>query len=127
MPTWILIGAAGAVGALARYAVTEPLHAFLGARFQYATFVVNASGSFLLGFIMEWSMRTLVIPLEWRHVITVGFLGAYTTFSTFSFEVLTLIRAGDWWDAGTYILLSVLGGVVMVALGIWAAQAVSPS
>ncbi len=125
MPTWILIGLAGSLGALARYGLTSVLHEWMSARFQYVTLVINLSGTYVLAFIMEWSMRTLVMPIEMRHMITVGFLGAYTTFSTFSFEMLTLIRAGDWWDAGTYAVLSVLGGLAFAALGVWTAQLVA--
>lgn len=125
MPTWILIGTAGALGALARYGLTSVLHEWMSARFQYVTLVINLSGTYVLAFIMEWSMRTLVMPLELRHMITVGFLASFTTFSTFSFEILSLIRAGDWWDAGTYVVLSVLGGLAFAALGIWTAQLVA--
>lgn len=125
MPTWILIGVAGSLGALARYGLTNLLHEWMSTRFQYVTLAINLSGTYILAFIMEWSMSTLVLPIEMRHVITVGFLGAYTTFSTFSFEILTLIRAGDWWDAGTYAVLSVVGGLAFAALGIWTAQLVS--
>ncbi|PIR21079.1 MAG: fluoride efflux transporter CrcB [Deltaproteobacteria bacterium CG11_big_fil_rev_8_21_14_0_20_47_16] len=122
MPTWIWIGVAGAAGALSRYGVTGVLHTWIGSRFQYVTLVINAAGSFVLGFVMEWSLDTLLVPLELKHVITIGFLGAFTTFSTFSFEVLTLVRVGDWWDASVYVILSVFGGLLMAALGVWSAQ-----
>jgi CrcB protein len=108
-----LIAAAGAAGALARYGISVAV----GARtFPWATLGVNLVGSFLLGFVVAfgvdrgWSDTTL-LP------ISVGFLGAYTTYSTFSLETFTLLRTDRAPTALVYVAASVIGGVLAAAAG----------
>ncbi len=116
-----LVGAAGAAGALTRYALAVAI----GVRtFPWATFAINLTGSFLLGLLLtvgterQWS-DTTVVPLA------IGFLGAYTTFSTFSYETFTLIRADRVPTAMLYVGLSVVGGVVAALLGYLAARQIA--
>ena len=108
-----LIALAGAAGALTRYGIGRAV----GVRsFPWATLGINLTGSFLLGFLVavgierRWS-ETTVVPL------TVGFLGAYTTFSTFSYESYTLIRTDRSTQAAAYVLVSVIGGVLAAFFG----------
>src|SRR5262245_5161477 len=109
----LLIGVAGAAGALTRYAIAT---AFGVRNFPWATFVINITGSFLLGLLLalaierQWS-ETTVIPLA------VGFLGAYTTFSTFEYETFTLLRTDRVPAAALYVGLSVGTGLLAALAG----------
>ena len=107
----------GALGTLARYGLQGLVQHRTGSSFPAGTLVVNIIGCFLLGSITEYGLRHLSLPPEWRIGITVGFLGAFTTFSTFTFESVRLMQDGEWWRAGTYILASVAGGVVALVAG----------
>ena len=116
-----LIGVLGAAGALSRYWVGLAV----GVRaFPWATLAINLTGSLALGFVLKlgldrgWS-EGVVVP------IAVGFLGAYTTFSTFSYETFTLARTDRLTAAVTYVVVSVLGGVIAAAAGWALARAVS--
>jgi fluoride exporter len=108
----------GALGTLARYALQGLVQERTGSEFPYGTLVVNIAGCFLLGGIAEYALTHLTIPPEWRIGITVGFVGAFTTFSTFSYETVRLIQDGEWRRAATYVLASVIIGIVAVFSGI---------
>jgi CrcB protein len=118
---FILVALAGAAGAAARYGIGLAV----GVRsFPWATLGINLTGSFLLGFIV-----TLGIERGWSETATVplavGFLGAYTTFSTFSFETYTLLRTDRAAVAMTYVGVSLVGGVLAAALGYVSARALA--
>ncbi|MFP4624184.1 MAG: fluoride efflux transporter CrcB [Gemmatimonadota bacterium] len=116
----ILIAAGGALGAVARYGLAGWVQARAGF-FPWGTLAVNVLGSFLLGFAFRY-LETTVVPPEWRQAVTIGFLGAFTTFSTFSFEAVALAQDGDWGRAGSYVVASVVLGVVAVLAGLGAAE-----
>jgi CrcB protein len=111
--TVLLIAIAGAAGATARYGIGVAV----GARsFPWSTLAINLVGSFLLGLLAKESIErgwsdTRTLPL------TVGFLGAFTTFSTFSVETHTMLRDGRTFDAAAYLGLSVVGGLLAAAAG----------
>jgi fluoride exporter len=84
--------------------------------------VVNLAGCFLLGGIAQYGLLHLSIPPEWRIGITVGFFGAFTTFSSFSWEAVHLLEDGEWGRAATYVLASVIGGLLAVLLGMRLAE-----
>ncbi|MBZ5695715.1 MAG: fluoride efflux transporter CrcB [Acidobacteriia bacterium] len=107
----------GTLGTLARYALQGLVQERTGSTFPSGTLVVNLLGCFLLGGIAEYALTHLTIPPEWRIGITVGFFGAFTTFSTFSWEAARMLQDGEWRRATTYILASVVGGVVAVFFG----------
>lgn len=107
----------GAAGTLARYAMQGIVQERTGTSFPYGTLVVNLVGCLLLGGIGEYALTHLTIPPEWRIGFTVGFFGAFTTFSTFSWETVWLIQDGEWMRATTYILVSVLGGLACILFG----------
>jgi fluoride exporter len=107
----------GAVGTLARYGLQGLVQHRTSSDFPSGTLVVNLAGSFLLGGIAQYGLTHLSIPPEWRIGITVGFFGAFTTFSTFSWEAVHLLEDGEWTRALTYVLTSVIGGLLAVVLG----------
>ena len=116
----LLIAAAGALGAVARYGLSGWVQA-RAAFFPWGTLVVNVLGSFLLGFAFRY-LEATTLPAEWRQAVTVGLLGAFTTFSTFSYEAVALIQDGDWSGAGAYVLGSVVLGLAAVVVGLGVAN-----
>lgn len=107
------VAAGGAIGAVGRYLVMSWTGHWLGHGYPYGTLVVNAVGSFALAALIE-SMALVWSPSqEIRALLVVGLLGAFTTFSSFSLDVVTLAERGEVWAAGGYVALSVvlsLGG-----------------
>ena len=118
----LYIGLFGACGCLARYFVSGWTYALAGRGLPYGTLVVNVVGSFLLGLLMEGSLRSTLISPELRVGISVGFMGGFTTFSTFSYETVRLLEEGSFWQAGTNILLSLLVCLTFAAVGIFVAR-----
>jgi len=113
---WIALG--GALGASARYLLVGVVQSFSGSLFPLGTLVVNALGSFLLGYFYEAALRSAVTP-ELRAFFAVGVLGAFTTFSTFSYETLGLLREGATLPALLYGLGSPVLGVGAALVGVW--------
>ncbi|MDX1646751.1 MAG: fluoride efflux transporter CrcB [Longimicrobiales bacterium] len=120
----LVVGVGGALGAIARYLATEWLRNVAGATFPWGTFAVNVAGSIALGFAMIW-LQSFSSSSQLRQLVAIGFLGSFTTFSTFSYEALILARAGDGARAVAYVAGSVVLGVGGVALGIVAAGALA--
>ena len=112
----------GAAGTLARYGLQGLVQHRTGTGFPAGTLVVNLLGCFLLGGIAEYGLTHLALPADWRIGITVGFLGAFTTFSTFSWETVQLLRDGEWSRASVYVLASAIGGIVAVIFGMRLAE-----
>ena len=111
-----MIGLGGAIGAICRYLLSRYFAERYGAGFPYGTLFINVSGSFILGLFNGLATRQILGNDEWRWLVAVGFLGGYTTFSTSSYETLSLFRQGDrrgWWN----LLGSPLLGVVAAGLG----------
>jgi len=106
----VAIGAA--LGGVARYYLASALQQRLGATFPWGTLVVNVSGSLLLGVLIRYALVTPSVSVEMRALLTTGFCGGYTTFSTYSYETATLLEDGQYGRAGAYALAS-----VVVALG----------
>jgi CrcB protein len=107
----------GAVGTLARYGLQGLVQNRTGPNFPSGTLVVNLVGCLLLGGVAQYGLTHLAIPPEWRIGISVGFFGAFTTFSTFSWETARLLEDGEWMRAGVYVIASVVGGLVAVVAG----------
>lgn len=112
----------GAIGTLARYGLQGLIQYRAGSAFPTGTLVVNLAGCFLLGGIGQYSLAHLSFPPDWRVGVTVGFLGAFTTFSTFSWETVHLLDEGDWVRALLYAGVSFLGGLVLLKLGMRLAE-----
>lgn len=117
MQNVLIVGIGGFFGAIARYAVALWIGQKWGRMFPLGTFFINISGSFLIGLIMPLFTERFMVSPQWRLFFAVGFLGAYTTFSTFEFETGGLIRDGEWALATLNVVLSVLAGFMALKLG----------
>jgi fluoride exporter len=107
----------GSIGTLARYGLQGVVQYWAGSSFPTGTLVVNLLGCFLLGSVGQYSFMHISIPADWRVGLTVGFFGAFTTFSTFSWETVHLLDDGDWIRALLYAGVSFLGGLFLLKLG----------
>jgi len=115
MLIWVAIG--GALGASLRYLVSEfALHTF-GKGFPYGTLIVNVSGSFIMGLVFAALQSGQLVSDPWKPLIGVGFLGALTTFSTFSMDSLLLMQQGLWLKAGFNIVINVTLCILMAFVG----------
>ena len=117
----LLVAVGGAVGAMGRYGVGLWARARFGTDFPWGTFVVNVAGSLLLGFLMGLALSGR-LDRHVRSVLATGFCGAFTTFSTFSFETLGMMREGKMLRAGANLGVSVALGLVAAMLGLWMGQ-----
>ncbi len=113
----LVIGIGGFVGAVARYGIAVWIGQRWGRSFPLGTFVVNVSGSFLIGLMMTLMAERFTENPQWRLLLIVGFLGAYTTFSTFEYETGGLLKDGEWLFAGLNVVLSVFVGFIALKLG----------
>ncbi|MDH5360269.1 MAG: fluoride efflux transporter CrcB [Gammaproteobacteria bacterium] len=118
----VVIATGGAFGALMRFWVSSATYAMLGRSFPYGTLMVNVLGSLLMGFLFVWLTERSSLPPEWRSLILVGFLGAFTTFSTFSLETFSLLQAGEVSKALFNILLSVVLCLLATWIGVFAGR-----
>jgi CrcB protein len=116
------IAAGGALGALLRFWGANWVYSLLGRGFPYGTLVINIAGSLAMGFCYAWLVERASLGPEWRALIMVGFLGAFTTFSTFSIETLNLIEGGALLKAVLNMVLSVVLCVVAAWLGLVAGR-----
>jgi len=111
------IAAGAAVGGVSRYYLASSLQQRFGVAFPWGTLVVNVTGSLLLGFLIRYALATPAISVELRALLTTGFCGGYTTFSTFSFETAALIEEGQYERAGAYVLGSVVLSLLATICG----------
>jgi CrcB protein len=118
----LAVAVCGGLGCLSRYFISGWVYALLGRDFPYGTFVVNIAGAFIIGFLMEFGLRSTLIPPTLRMGITVGFLGGLTTFSTFSYETFRLLEEGNFVTASANVLVSVLVCLLFTWVGISAAR-----
>lgn len=118
----LAIAAGGAAGALLRYWVANGIYALLGRGFPWGTLVVNVLGSLAMGLLFVWLTERSSLGPEWRALLLVGFLGAFTTFSTFSLETLHLIGEAAYLKAGLNMAVSVGACVLAAGAGVMLAR-----
>ena len=127
MTTLLLIALGGALGAVLRFASVEAMQRLTGQALPWGTLFVNVVGSFALGFLLL-AMERAHLSEDARRFAAVGVLGAFTTFSAFSWDIVWMMRQGEWLRAGAYGAGSVVLGVSALVAGSWAASAwLSPS
>ena len=114
MIVYIIVG--GILGTLARYLAQGALQTGSGG-FPTGTLAINLAGSFLIGFIMRFATGSTVVSPELRGGLTIGFCGAFTTMSTFSYESIRLLGDGEYWYAGLYMGGSIVGCLAAVVTG----------
>lgn len=119
---WFAIAMGGALGATARFAMSHQAYQWLGRDFAWGTLSVNVLGSFVMGLLAVLFVDKLALSTEWRAFIMVGFLGAFTTFSTFSYETMQYIEVGEINKAFLNIAVSVVTCLVAVWIGMLAAR-----
>lgn len=118
----IVVGLGGALGAMSRFWVSNQVYHWLGRDFAWGTLAVNVLGSFAIGLLMILMIDKFQASLEMRTFMIVGFLGAFTTFSTFSFETYLYLQTGEINKALINIAVSVITCIIAVWLGIWAGK-----
>ena len=118
MQKYLFIATGGALGSLARYGVGSLVAARMGTRFPYGTFVINLTACVIIGFSLTWMERRTEINPAWRFLIPIGFVGAYSTFSTFEWEIFSKLQVGGFLITALYVSLSVLLGLLAVWLGV---------
>lgn len=118
----LAIAAGGAVGALLRFWMSNGIYALLGRGFPYGTLAVNVLGSLLMGFLYIVMIERLSLGAEWRGFALVGLLGAFTTFSAFSIETLTLLEQANYGKAMANILFSVVACIAAAFVGVLMAR-----
>lgn len=121
----LYIGIFGGLGCVARYLVSNLTYQVLGRTLPFGTMIVNIGGSFLLGLLMTLGMRSSFLPPQLRVGLTVGFMGGFTTFSTFSYETLRLLEEGSFWQAGANIALNVVLCLLSVLAGVLVARSLA--
>lgn len=114
---YFLIGSGGFIGSVLRYWTSVNAYKIFGEKFPYGTFVVNVLGCLLIGFIAEISENRFLISSEVRTFLMIGFLGGYTTFSTFGYETFALLQDKDYLTALLNIILSVFLCIAAVWIG----------
>ena len=116
--TPLAVALGGSLGALARYAINLLAPRLFCRSFPVGTLFINLTGSFALGYFLARVARGWAVPEPLQLAVTVGFLGAYTTFSTFMFESDTFLRTGLFLRAAAYLFLSLALGLAAVRLGV---------
>ena len=117
MGKYLAVGVGGFVGSIARFWLAVYVGQRMGTRFPYGTFLINISGSFLIGLVMTILTERTHLSPTYRYLIPIGFIGGYTTFSTFEYETLRAIQDGQFTIGLLNIVLSVVFGFVMVWTG----------
>lgn len=115
---YVLIGLGGAAGALARYQVAASIQSRVVSAFPWGTFVVNVTGCFVMGVATTLLVQRIGISDNWRFLVPIGFIGAYTTFSTFELETYRAIAEGAWFAAAGNVGGSIVAGYAALWLGI---------
>lgn len=117
---WLAVS--GAMGTLLRYGLSSLVQRYAGLTFPWGTMAVNLLGCFLFGLLWSVFENRMEVSMELRAVVLVGFLGGFTTFSSFAFEAAGLLRDGAWWRATAHIAGQNIVGIALVYLGLAAGR-----
>lgn len=123
MQKYFFIAVGGALGSLARYLVGVAVTDRMGSKFPYGTFVINITACLIIGFSLVFLGRRAELSAAWRFLIPVGFVGAYSTFSTFEWETFSNLQTGAFLTASLYVVLSIVLGLAAVWCGVLLARA----
>jgi CrcB protein len=122
---YLLIAFGGALGSIARYWVGSAIAGRMGIKFPYGTLIVNLTACLIIGFSLTYLGKRADLSPAWRFLIPVGFIGAYSTFSTYEWETLSTLRSGAFFLAALYAVGSLILGLAAVWGGSWLAEALS--
>ena len=125
MMQYLWVGLGGFLGANARYALGLWISSRMGSSFPAHTLAINVSGSLLIGMLLVLLTERLEVDPAWRLFLVVGFLGGYTTFSSFTFEAITLVGTGGWLRAAWYVVGSNGLGLTACLMGMALARALT--
>jgi len=114
MQKYFLIAFGGALGSVARYWVGSTIANRMGVKFPYGTFVINLTACAIIGFALTFLGRRADLNSAWRFLVPVGFIGAYSTFSTYEWETLSTLRSGAFFLAALYAIGSLIVGLAAV-------------
>jgi CrcB protein len=119
MGTYIWVAVGGAIGTVGRYWLTGVVSRLIGETFPWGTFVINVTGSFIIGFFatLTGPDGRIFAPTDVRQFVMIGICGGYTTFSSFSLQTLNLMNDGEWLYAGANIVFSVVACLISVWVG----------
>lgn len=121
---YLYIALGGGLGSIARYWVGSTVSGRLGARFPYGTFVINITACILLGFAMTYLGKRTGLDPGWRFLVPIGFIGAYSTFSTYEWETFSTLRGGAFFMAALYAVSSLVLGLIAVWAGAMLAETI---
>lgn len=119
---WVSIG--GIAGVNLRYFLGRWIGERTSPDFPYGTFLINVTGSFVIGLVLTLLTERLALDPRWRLILVVGFLGGYTTFSSFAYEAFALVDRGDWLRATVYVIGTTVLGLLACVLGVLLARAI---
>ena len=125
MSKYMYIAAGGALGSIARFWVGSAVASRLGTKFPYGTFVINITACVIIGFSLTFLAKRTDLNPAWRFLVPVGFVGAYSTFSTYEWEALSTLRSGAFSMAALYAFSSLFLGLVAVWCGVLIAEMIS--
>ena len=117
MQKYLMIAVGGALGSVARYWVGSTISGRMGARFPYGTMVINMTACVVLGFTLTYFGKRADLNPAWRFLVPIGFIGAYSTFSTYEWETLSTMRSGAFMLAGLYAIGSMVLGLAATWCG----------
>jgi fluoride exporter len=122
---YVMVGMGGALGSILRFWLGSYIGERMGTRFPYGTLVINVSGSFLIGLVFAILTEGAPWSPNWRYLIPIGFIGGYTTFSSFEFEAFRTIQDGQLGLGLLYVAVSVIAGFIAVWGGVVAGRAMA--
>jgi len=122
---YIFIAVGGSLGAIARFWVGSAVAMRLGTKFPYGTFMINISACIIIGFSLTFLAKRTDLNPAWRFLIPIGFVGAYSTFSSYEWETVSIMRNGEFSMAALYAFCSLFLGLVAIWCGILLAEIIS--